>query len=179
MKMTPGQRFKLICLGVYAVIVGSLTLCASLLVARGPHTVTINRIAKNQRISEADLRSLDFEKIRGKYAHRDFGVGDTIAPDDVGALQSIDSTNAFAVALVVPVARAAAGGELQVCLDGKAFGPPARIAASTCDERNCLVTIPISPWPKNAESITAKSRLESAAVGAACGGSAQAEPSVE
>jgi hypothetical protein len=178
MTMTPGQKFKLICVIVYAAIVGIITLVASFRIAPVAHTKATNPIAQNQRISEADLRSIDVDKIRGGYARRSFVPGDSITPEDVAATPSFPPTEAFAAALVVPRDRVD-GGELQLCLDGKAFGQPAKVVASTCDEKTCLVTIPIKPWPKSADAITEKSHLSIAPPGADCGVGAPSEQKSE
>src|SRR5690348_12131848 len=125
--MTPGQKFKLVCIGLYGAIVGLITLYVYWR-AGGPHAETVRQIAANELIAVYDLRPVDHAKIAGHYAKREFGAGEKIEPKDVADKRTLPSAGVLAAVVALPTSSGrpiVAGTRVQLCLDRKTFGPVA------------------------------------------------------
>jgi hypothetical protein len=176
--MTKGRWFKLLCVAVYATIVAGITAYVHLRVE--PHTQAAHQIGKNQLIVDADLRSIDQKEISGRYATRLIEAGEPITPDDVSRTQLPLPPNA--VAAVISMARPRIGSilgpdtTLQVCLDQKPFGKPAKALTFACDKSGCVVTIPLEAWPKDDSFATVPRRLSAVITGEPCGSEAASAP---
>ena len=161
--MTSGKIFKAACLVIYCAIVGGCTYWVYWRTGVGPHTKVVSAIAQNQLIKESDLRSVDQDSIEGRYARKAFTVGETIAPGDVAPAAQLTPANAIAAAVVIKKLAIAApigvGAALQLCLNGKPLGRRGHVVASVCDETNCLVAIPIEPFPKDVDLSKAADHL--------------------
>jgi hypothetical protein len=151
--MTPGQLFKFFCVAAYAVIVGAATIAGHWYRGDGPQVEAARAISENQIIADADVRAVGQKEISGHSALRGFAVGEKITPREV----SVPSMPPFenAVAAVITMRRAGSGAgiekgtSVQVCVDHKPFGKPSKVAMAICGDKNCLVTIPLSEWPKD------------------------------
>ena len=155
--MTKGQKFKLICVGLYAGIVGICTWCVYYAAGTGPHAVAVRLIRANELIDATDLRPVDHSKIVGHYAKRQFSVGEKVEPNDVSDKPSLPSAGVLAAVVSMPaplIGSIAIGTRLQLCLDRKAFGNAAATIASACDGKSCIVTVPLDEIPKDPAAVT-------------------------
>jgi hypothetical protein len=151
--LTPGQWFKLLCVVAYAAIVSAATIVGHWYRGEGPHVEAARAISENQIIADADVRAVGQKEISGHSALRGFAIGEKITPRNVSAPSVPPFENA--VAAVITMRRAGSvggiekGTSVQVCLDHKPFGKPSKVAMAICGDKNCLVTIPLSEWPKD------------------------------
>jgi hypothetical protein len=79
--MTSGRVFKVVCVVLYAGIVGACFLYTYLRTT--PHTMAARKIEKDQLIGAADIVSSDQKDIAGHNARRAFTIGETITAKDV------------------------------------------------------------------------------------------------
>lgn len=155
--MTSGIVFKLVCTVAYGLVVG---LCVIWAHSRHlPHTVAAANIGQFQLIRQTDIVPIDQKDIVGHYARRPFAAGDGITPQDVSVSPALPPAGAVGAVVLVP----RSGGvtdvakiKVQVCLDGKPVGNPSIPITSICDDKACVVTVPIDEVKELADPGAAK-----------------------
>lgn len=170
-QFTKGEKFKLACVAIYATIVGGVTVAVYLHASTATHTVATRAIKKGERIVDADLRPIDQAEISGRYAKRDFGVGERIKPQDVSRTPTLARVAEVAAVVSMPILSGLAitsGSKAQLCLDKKPHGKEVQPLAATCDNNICVVTIPIKEWPKDLAANDVERRLSVVPAGDQC-----------
>ncbi len=143
--MTSGKFFKLICVAIYAAIVGG---CYYYVNARTQaHSKTTRKIEAFERISLGDVVSIDSADLVDRFATHEIASGRVIAARDVSQTRRAPTTQlTLAVTFTIPrpaTGRDAGNEEFQVCLDGKVIGKAAKPLTAPCNSEYCRVTVPI------------------------------------
>jgi hypothetical protein len=143
--MSTGAWFKLVCVALYAILVGFLThggiRDASI------HSQLARAVSADEQIRWSDLSPIDGDRIVGGFARAAMGAGAAIKPEDVYRAPT-RSPPAPSLAITAPYLKSGgappikAGDAVRICLNARPAVDKIKVQISKCDDDMCLLTLP-------------------------------------
>lgn len=147
---------------VYALVIGVAQALVYYRAEEQSELKTARPLAKGELVAARDVTSARLRQVVGHDAVRDFKAGESIGVGDVIAHKPIPSEAIVSLALIADWGTAEkpvqVGDPIKVCLDKEKI-VEAKASASTCDDKGCLVTVPIFPVPTSLTNADAIKRL--------------------
>ena len=150
------EHFRLIPYALYLLAVVGLGYLVGTRMPTPSHTVSAFDLPANHRLQFEDLVPADRAALAGQYLRRAVKYGEPITTENISPQPLfVDQPNAIAAIITVAKATAWAlrldiGMKIQICRGTRPFGGPATVAAKSCGERDCSVTLIL---PKMSDSI--------------------------
>jgi hypothetical protein len=169
--MNSGQRLKLACVTIYAMIVGGLTVFSAYTWQGGAHTRLNREVRPNEFITDADVRSADQRWISGHFARANMPKDGEIRPSDVYEVAQVPPSSLAALAPISLKNRRnpiAVGDSVRLCLAGGVAADNVKVEATSCDAAACLLTLALPQLPKELTEPSTARRMTAVSPGENC-----------